>query len=120
MTTELVLNSEWEAEDSIFLQVLAHILAGQNREQAACDLLEFALSEDPRNGDIMRALCGVYGLLERHDDAITMGDRALSAGQSGEDIARIKLVQSTAHQARGRTTEAELMMRDYITQRDQA
>lgn len=120
MTTEIALNAEWEAEDTIFIQVLAHILAGQNREQAACDLLEFALSEDPQNAHVMRALCGVYGLLERHDEAIAMGDRALAAGQSNEDIARIKLVQSSSHQARGRTAEAEQMMRDYITQRDQA
>lgn len=120
MTTEVAVDARWDPEDSIFVQVLAHILAGQNREQAACDLLEFALSEDPKNGDLMRALCGVYSLLERFDDAIRMGDAALSAGQDPENVARIKLVQSSAHQERGRTAEAEQMMRDYITQRDRA
>ena len=118
MTTGVEAETAWEREDSAFLQVLAYVLTNQNREQAAVDLLEYALAQDPENGDLMRALCGVYSLLERYDDAIVMGDAALSTGQRSDDVTRIKLIQSSAHHALGRAAEAEQALRDYITHGD--
>jgi len=106
------------AADIKFLQVLAHVLASQNREQMAADLLEFALSQDPSNAEIQKALCGVYLLLERFDDSIRAGERALADHATAGEAGRLKLVMSKAHHALGRHADAERLMAEYIQTRE--
>lgn len=117
MRGDLETASEWSSADSKYLQILAYILAGQNREQMACDLLEYALSNDRGNGEIMKALAGAYFLLGRFDDAVGRADQALAADQTAADAAGLKLIKSRAFHALGRTDDAERLMSEYVAER---
>jgi predicted Zn-dependent protease len=67
--------ASWSGTDSMVLLILANVLASQNREAKAAGLLEYVLKREPGNGEAVRALCGVYLMLGRYNDALEMVER---------------------------------------------
>ncbi|MCG8693874.1 MAG: hypothetical protein MI806_21940 [Minwuiales bacterium] len=106
---------DWSATDTKVLQVLANVLASQNREAKAADLLEFALEREPENTELLKALCGVYLLLENYLAALEMAERYLASGHNGADRAGVLLVKGQALWGLGQEPEAVATIRDYLS-----
>lgn len=113
-------NIDWTAKDTKVLQVLANVLAGQNRHDKAVQLLEYALDKEPDNASIKKALSGAYLFLGRSNDALDMADAALATETSEADRERLLLVRSRALWQCGQTDEARAEMQHYINQRRSA
>ena len=112
-----VASEQWSNADTKVLQVLANVFASQNREAKAADLLEFALAREPGNAELMRALCGVYLMLERHADALDMVERYLATGETGPDRAKVLMVKGQALWGLGRMQDGIAVMNEYLSLR---
>ena len=104
----------WNNTDSMVLQILATMLAGQNREQQAADLLEYVLGHEPDNLDVIKALCGVYLILDRHEDALDMADRYEQNLPPGADPGPVMMVKGQALWELGHSREAMAAMDSYL------
>ena len=112
-------SGDWSNTDSLVLQILASTLAGQNREQKAADLLEYVLTREPENPEVVRALCGIYLMLERFDDALGMVERYERLIPPGDEIGDVMLVKSQALWEMGLSREATSVMSDYLARNEQ-
>lgn len=112
------LPTDWRPLDSTFIQHLAHVLASQNRESQAADLLEYVLAKDPNNGEAMKALTGVYFMMGHHDQAARMAERALKMRLPDQDAAAVQMIQARALHALGQSEEAERLMAAYLRERN--
>ena len=110
-------HTDWTENDTKVLQVLASVLTSQFKEDRAATLLEYALEKDPDNAAVKKALGGVYTLLNRHEEALSMIDAALADDPAPADLERLLLVRSEALWKGGRETEARAAMQEYIRQR---
>ena len=110
-------NGPWTRTDSMVLQILANTLANQNREQSAADLLEYVLTHEPDNADVVRALCGIYLLLERNEEALAAIKRYEGLVPSASRTNEILMVKSQALWELGRTEEATTAMNDYLARK---
>ncbi len=110
----------WTETDTMVLQVLANVLTSQHKEERAVVLLEYALEKDPENISIKKALGGVYTLLDRYDEALSMIDDAMAANPGPADKERLLLVRSEALWKGGREEEARTAMQSYISERQSA
>ncbi len=108
----------WSKTDSMVLQILANMLAGQNREQQAADLLEYACRQEPNNPDILRALCGVYAMLERHEEVLTMVERYERTVPTGTDLGALMMLRGQALWNLGRAAEATAVMNTYLARKN--
>lgn len=108
---------DWTDNDTKVLQVLASVLTSQGKEARAATLLEYALDKAPDNASVKKALGGVYTLLNRYEEALTMLDAALAAKPTPADLDRLLLVRSEALWKSGREGEAREVMQQYISQR---
>ncbi len=106
---------KWSNADTKILQVLASVLASQNREVKAADLLEYALAHEPDNPELIRALSGVYLMLERYADALDMVERYLSNSEKGPDRADVLMVKGQALWGLGRTPDAVAATNEYLS-----
>ena len=107
----------WTRTDSMVLQILANTLANQNREHHAAALLEYVLAHEPDNAEVVRGLCGVYFLLERHEEvlvAIKRYERLVPIADRARDVL---VVKSQALWQLGRADEAMTAMNDYLAQK---
>lgn len=109
---------EWTENDTKVLQVLASVLTSQGKESRAATLLEYALEKDPENTSVKKALGGVYTLLNRYEEALSMIDAALADNPAPADLDRLLLVRSEALWKGGREGEARAAMQEYINQRE--
>ncbi|MEM8985366.1 MAG: tetratricopeptide repeat protein [Pseudomonadota bacterium] len=108
---------EWTENDTKVLQVLASVLTSQGKENRAATLLEYALDKEPDNISVKKALGGVYTLLNKYEEAVSMIDAALADNPTPADLDRLLLVRSEALWKGGREGEAREMMQRYIHQR---
>ena len=108
------LSDDWTSQDSMVLQILANTLAGQNREARAAVLLEFVLVRDPENTDAMRALCGVYLMLDRHEDALGMVERYERVAPPEKRQPDMQMAKGRALWALGHSNEAIEVMNSYL------
>jgi tetratricopeptide (TPR) repeat protein len=115
---EIVAPAEWSANDTKVLQVLANVLASQNREAKAADLLEFALNREPKNPEVLKALCGVYMMLERYSDTLEMIDRYVATGDTSAGYASLLLIKGQALWGLGREAEAVGTIKEYLSLRN--
>ena len=114
----LVKSDVWTETDTKVLHLLASLLTQQNREEKACELLEFALSRSPDNLEVMKALSAVCLLTRKNDRALELADTALSQIQErSDDRAPLLLVRSKALWGLGRETESRVAMDEYIWNR---
>ena len=111
----LLTPEEWSNTDTKVLQVLANILASQNREAKAADLLEFALAREPENAELIKALCGVYLMLERYADALEMVERYQAAGETGPDRESVLMVKGQALWGLGLIPDAVAAFNEYLS-----
>lgn len=109
--------TDWTETDTMVLQVLASVLTSQHKEDRAAVLLEYALEKDPENMSIKKALGGVYTLLDRHEEALSMIDAAMAADPGPADRERLLLVRCEALWKGGREEEARAVMNSYISER---
>lgn len=101
------------------LQLLANTLAGQNREARAAVLLEFVLVRDPENIEAMRALCGVYLMLDRHEDALSMVERYERVAPQEKRHSDMRMAKGRALWALGHSREAIEIMNSYLAEEGQ-
>ena len=113
----MVASNAWSNADTKVLQVLAGLFASQNRKAMAADLLEFALEREPGNPELMKALCGVYLMLERFADALDMVERYLVTSDAGRDRAAVLMVKGQALWALDRKSEAVAAINEYVSLR---
>ncbi len=106
---------DWSPDDSKVLQILANMLASQNREAKAASLLEYVLERDPDNRDALRALCGVYLMLERYEDTVAMVDRYRAGNENDKHTTTLMIVKGQALWELGRTAEAQNIMDNYLS-----
>ena len=105
----------WSKTNTQVLQVLANVLASQNRETKAAHLLEFALDREPDNTGLIKALCGVYLMLERYPDALDMVERYLATGETGSGRTSVLMVKALALWELGLTSDAAATFNDYLS-----
>ena len=120
VTGELTTPEVWSRTNTKVLQVLANVLAGQNRETKAAHLLEFALAREPDNAELMKALCGVYLMLERYPDALDMAERYLKAEEAGPGRAPVLMVKALALWGQGLTSDAAATFNEYLALRSKS
>lgn len=113
-------NLEWTETDTKVLQVLASVLTSQSKEERAATLLEYALERDPDNSSVKKALGGVYTLLDRYDEALSMIDATLADDPTPADVERLLIVRSEALWKAGREEEARSAMKEYLSKRRSA
>ena len=111
-------SGEWSTTDSMVLQILASMLASQNREQKAADLLEYLLTREPENTEVLRALCGVYLMLERYEEALTTVERYERLVPKDGNTDDVMLVKGQALWELGHSSEATSVMNDYLTRNE--
>ena len=96
------------------LLILANTLASQNREAQAADLLEYVITRDPDNVDAVRALCGIYLIVGRYDDALDMVARYERTQSGTRDADPVTMVKGQALWELGRTKEATETMKKFL------
>ena len=107
-------HTPWSEDDTRVLQILASVLTSQRHEDRAVVLLEYARDKAPENVELKKALSGVYLLLRRHGEALTMADQVIDEMPGDAAIADLMLVRSKALWGLGREPEAQAAMRDYM------
>lgn len=110
-------SADWSANDSMVLQILANILASQNREAKAAGLLEYVLDREPDNHDVIRALCGVYLMLERYEDTLAMAKRYESVRPNNDHRGTVMMVKGQALWELGHTAEAKQIVDQFLLRR---
>jgi len=109
--------NSWTSDDTRILQILASVLANQNREEAAVALLEYALGKEPDNSEVKQALSGAYLLIGHFAESLDMADKSLAAGATGGIRLNLLLVRSQALWGLERHKEAREAMSHYLSER---
>jgi len=107
----------WAPDDTRILQILASVLANQNREETAVALLEYALGKEPENNEVKQALSGAYLLIGHYAEALDMADQALAGGARHVVREKLLLVRSQALWGLERREEARKAMDHYLSER---
>ncbi|MEM1385251.1 MAG: tetratricopeptide repeat protein [Pseudomonadota bacterium] len=102
----------WTSTDSAVLQVLASILASQNRPDEAADLLEYVMARDPGSSDARRAAAAAYLLAGRYSETLDL----IAAGTPPGRGDPLLLVKGQALWELGLTDEASLAVETYLGQ----
>ena len=117
LTETCLSSSDWSNTDSMVLQILANMLASQNREQKAVELLEYVLTRQPDNLAVIKALGGVYLLVERHEEALEMIERYERSVPEGGNHDDVLMVKGQVLWALGHETEATAVVNSYLTKK---
>lgn len=109
--------NSWTDTDSKVLQILANTLANQNREQEAADLLEYVNSRDPDNTAVIKALCGVYLLLDRNQDVLSYISQHEKLSPTEGNSEEMLMIKAQALWKMGLSKEAVAVKDEYLARK---